>query len=278
VRKVSGPLLFLLGLLAVGAVAGATFGIASVAGLGDDDEVVADQPAMDVPTTTVGSTGTTAGGLSPDQVEVTGIATDVTIEEVQHFPALALPLTVTTPERGFGAGARITDVGVDGAQALVTWDAGRPFVLGPGEGSLVPSIVNAYLAPGTCTVGFPDGRAQGLSHGTYSLQTPVAVSHGAGLGEAHDEGVTFETNDLSAVSFTGGASASIPPASLDLVGPGRVVIAGEALTVRHPDGTTTTATSVEVPAGSAFTLHAEPLLGGLWQVTALLQGDLTTAP
>jgi hypothetical protein len=274
VRKFSAPVLFFLGLLVAGAVAGATFGVTRVLDLDTgDDTIVAPPTTTEGPTTTAGIGE--GGPLAPDQVEITGTAMNVSVEGIRFEPILT-PFVVSTPERGFGAGARLTAIAVDGSDALVTWDAGRPFDLSGDGGSLVVGLVNLYLGQNAATVGFPERGVHGFGPGHYHLNTPVAVAHGAGLGEAR-ETIDFDATDLSAVAFTGGASTPVPVVERSLTGPGRVVLSGGALHVRHPDGTVTDVASIELPQG-AFELDVIPLIDGSgWQVTALLQGAVVEA-
>lgn len=264
--RFSAPTLFAVGLLAVAGVAGATFGVATYLDLGED---AADAgPDATTTTTPTESTATTQLVLAQDQVEVTGFLTSASLEGIP-FGDLPLPITVTTPERGFGAGAVVSAVDIGGQVGTVTWDAGRPFALGAGGGGLRLGAVNVLLAPGAATIGFPDDGVHGFTPGTYTLTTPVGVQVDGGLLEARDL-VTFTATEESAVSFRGQASTPIPVVERDLVGPGRVTLAG-MLQVRQPGlSGPITATSVILEQGP-FEISVTPVDGG-WEVRALLQG------
>lgn len=260
-RKASAPVLFLVGLLAVAAVAGVTAGIVTLFDLPDDG----------------GDTGVISGGdgespsvLGDDQVEVTGVAVGVTVEGAT-LERVDTPLQVTTPGAGNGAGATLSGVEVDGAVTEIVWDAGRPFDLQGAELGIVPRAVNLFASPTALTVGFPDGLAHQLVPGAYGLQTPVAVGRG-GLAVPQDA-VAFEATDESTITFRGGATTSVLPRALELEATGRVLLEG-TLSVRRPDGSSPSAVSVELREGSfrvSATLRPD---GTGYDVRVLLQGEV----
>jgi hypothetical protein len=271
VHKVSAPVLFLVGLLVVGAVGGATFAVASALGVGDEDSVgSSDSPAITLPGETPPDDD---AALLPDQVRVTGFATGITVEGAT-LPRIDTPLTVTVPDTGVaGAGATITDVEVDGEITDIHWDAGRPFDLRATGLGIKPPDVNLFAAPTAITIGFLDGIVNELEPGTYGLQTPVAIGS-AGLGRPQ-EAVAFEASVESTVSFRGGATTAILPRFLELQSEGRVLIQGQ-LTVEQPSGETVTLDQIELPAGE-FAVKFTPRGDGTgYDVDALLRGEVLT--
>ena len=84
----------------------------------------------------VGADDRTTRPLLPTQVTVTGTVTALHIEGAV-LPPLALPLTITTPERGEGSGATIKAITVDGKPSGIEWDAGLPLKLNGDGGTLV---------------------------------------------------------------------------------------------------------------------------------------------
>jgi hypothetical protein len=260
VSRASGVTIFLGGLLAVALVAAATFGVVQVLGL-DEDEVAADgdDPAIEAPTDADGATV-----LRADQIEVTGLATAITVEG-STLDLVATPLTVT------GGQATIHDVEVDGELVEVVWDGGRPFVL-EGAGGLIPQAVNLFAEPNVITVGFVDEVVNEIEPGSYGLETPVAIGR-EGVAIARDA-VPFSATVESTVVFRGGATTSMLPRELSFESDGRVILAG-GFEVRRPDGTTAAAAGVELPEGS-YRLTATPRPDGTgYDVTALLQGAVT---
>jgi hypothetical protein len=261
VRKVSAPLLFLGGLLIIAAVAAATFGVVQVLGL-DEDDVAADDPAIS------GEGGDPSEPpLAPNQVEVTGVATGITVEGAT-LGQIESPLVVTAPQ-GAGGGT-LTDVEVDGELTDIAWDAGRPFDL-QGAGGIEPQSLNLFAAPTAITVGFPDGVVNTFVPGSYGLETPVAIGRG-GLGRPQ-QSVAFEATVESTLVFQGGATTSILPRELTLEASGRVLLEG-TFRVRRSDGTVAEVAGVELPAGE-YRLTATPRPDATgYDVEALLQGQV----
>ena len=259
-RKVSAPVLFLAGLLVIAAVAAATFGVVQALGL-DDDDVAVDDPSIG------GGGDPSETALAPNQVEVTGIATGITVEGAT-LDLVETPLVVTAPE-GTGSGT-LTDVEVDGQLTDIAWDAGRPFDL-QGAGGLEPQALNLFAAPTAITVGFPDDVVNLFVPGSYGLETPVAIGRG-GLGRPQ-QSVAFEATVESTLVFRGGATTSILPRELTLESAGRVLLEG-TFRVRRPDGTEAEVAGVELPAGEyRITATPRPDASG-YDVEALLQGQV----
>ena len=261
-RKVSGPLLFLAGLLVVLAVAGGTFLAVKALDL-DEDDVAAGGSAVSGDGD--GGEATDEPVLQDDQVAVTGIATGITIEGATF--EIPTPIVVNTAERGVGGGV-LTDVEVDGELTDVAWDAGRPFDL-QGAGGITPQAMNLYAAPTAITVGFVDDLVNELVPGSYGLETPVAIGRG-GLARSQ-QAVAFEATVESTLVFRGGATTAIPPRALSFQDGGHVLIEG-TLQVRRPDGTVTDVTGIDLPEGE-YRLTATPRADGTgYDVEALLQG------
>ena len=264
-QKASAPVLFLVGLLAVAAVGGITFAVATALDLGDDD--VASGPG--------GTTGD-APVVDPvpgDQVQVTGLALGITVEGAT-LPRVDTPLTVTVPGTGIaGAGATITDVEVDGELTDVVWDGGRPLDLrGQGLG-ISPPDVNLFAAPSAITIGFLDGIVNQLEPGSYGLQTPVAFGD---EGVARPvESIAFEATVESTIAFRGGATTALLPREMELQSTGRVLIEGDLL-VSQAGAQAVPAQRVELPAGD-FTVRFTPRGDGSgYDVEALLRGTVVT--
>jgi hypothetical protein len=265
VRKASAPVLFLVGMLVVGAVAGLTFAVASALDLDDDGDVAAGPDETIVPDTESPTVVTTPA----DQVEVTGTAIGITIEG-GTLPRIDTPLMITAPPNG---GATLTDVEVDSELEDIVWDAGRPFDLRAEGLGIRPPVVNLFAAPSAITIGFVDAVVNELEPGAYGLQTPVAIGR-EGLATPVDS-VAFEATVESTISFHGGATTAILPRQMELQAAGRVLIQGQ-LTVTQPSGATVDVDQIELPAGDfqvSFTPRGD---GSGYDVTALLRGPVVT--
>jgi hypothetical protein len=215
-----------------------------------------------VPTTT--TTTTVDAGLKPDQVRVSGSVTALHVDGAVPDP-LALPLTITAPQRGMGNGAEITGVMVVGKPAEIVWDAGRPLVLTSG-GALLVDPVAADLTPAGVVLNL-GGAVHGFTPGTYRIDAPVAVGQ-SGLARPKDR-VDFDAVKSSALAVHGiGTITLAPPAVVVLHGPGHVSLTGAlqatTATGSHP------VTKIDLPAGP-FEITLTPVPGG-YTITALLQG------
>lgn len=264
-RTASAPSLFAIGLLIVAAVGGITFGVGTLAGVGD-----VGLPDVETPTTP-----TSDPTLNADQVEVSGVAAGIAIAGAR-ITEIAVP-GVVTPSAGLGSGARFENVLVDGQPATIAWDAGRPLVFAA-ETPLVmrPSPFDLAATPAGMVLTYIDDTVHLITPGEYEIDTDVAVSFG-GLAEPRSS-VTFTATEDSTVAFTGGANSTVPPAALQITGPGRVVLEGR-FDVRRPDGTTASATNVTMEDGS-FRVSFAPLPDGTgFDITdGLLEGAVTITP
>jgi hypothetical protein len=254
-------LLALLGLTAGVTVAGYNLWEHSVStrtGADDNGGVIAGGPASSAPPT--------APAPAPTQVTVTGTVTALHVEGAV-LPPLALPLTITTPERGGGSGATIKGITVDGKPSGIEWDAGLSLKLNGDGGTLLLAPVNVDADADNVFISF--GTApHGFSPGSYRVDTPVAVGTG-GLATPMTS-VTFVATDASTVAFRGNASTTLTPRDLSIQGPGKVVLAGD-LTVVHADGSTAKAAMITLEAGP-FQLAITPVTGGYTLQQATLQG------
>jgi hypothetical protein len=264
VRKASAPTLFLVGLLVLAAVAAITFGVASVAGLDDDD------PGIDEGAT---PTPTSDPTLAASESTITGIATAIGIDGAVFAEDVLAP-EVVTPSAGLGSGARFEGVLVDEEAAAISWDAGRPLTMAAATPlRLAPALpFNLLATPTGTTIGFVDGVAYPVVAGAYEIDAPVAVTT-TGLGRA-EESVDFTAGEGATVAFTGGATTSVAPGPLAITGPGHVTLQG-TFEVHRADGTVQQATSVELPEGS-FRIALAPTADGTgFQLTdALLAGAI----
>lgn len=260
-RRGSAIQLFLGGLLVVAAVAAVTFGVVQALDLDDDGVAAPDGPAVTPDGTETGTPEEQP--LAPDEVEVTGVATGVTVEGAS--------VTIDVPLVAEGGTAVLTDVEVDGQLTDVVWHGGRPFDL-RGDGSVVPQTVNLFAAPHAVTAQFVDGVVNELTPGSYALRTPVAVGR-EGVAQAYD-GAGFASSVESTLVFIGGTTTSFLPRQLELEATGRVRLEG-TLEIRRPDDTTVGASVVELADGGyRLTALPRPDATG-YDVRVVLQGDVT---
>jgi hypothetical protein len=242
-------------LVAVVAVAGLTAAAALVLDLDEED---ADD---DVATATT----VTEPLPPPGQSIVSGTVTSVHVEGAA-VDAIPTPFEVTTPERGFGAGATFEGVTVDEETASIQWNAGTPLVFESDGGALVvgPVVVDADAAGIAVLL---DGPAHAFRDGAYALRGSVAVGV-AGIADPRDS-VEFTAGPESTVTFAGGARTVLAPQAYVMRGPGRVVLTGQ-FTVKRSDGSVR-AVAIELPNGP-FEVTLTPAEGG-YAVEATLQGD-----
>jgi len=255
------------GFLAVALVAAATVGAVKVFDLDEDDG-----PAASSTTTSLSAASTsTTNNVPVGQAEISGTVTAFTAHDVvlASLAALPMPITVTTPERGFGAGAEIDGAEVDGEPSTIVWDAGRPLNLAGDGGSLVLAQVGLAMNPDGSFNVLLDGPAMGFAPGDYSIDTPVAV--GSGIGTPRDS-VDFTATDDTTIVFAGNASTVIGPQPISLTGPGSLDITG-SFTVTTADGTSTV-THIVFDTGP-LTIDLVPVAGG-YTITGVLQGALQT--
>jgi hypothetical protein len=220
--------------------------------------------------TTPATTGATAPA-APKQVPVSGTVSALHVEGAVLQP-LALPLEITTPERGEGSGATVKAITVDGKASGIEWDAGTPLELGGDGGMLELAPLGVDADAEHLYISFGTG-AHGFAPGEYHIDTPVAVGTG-GLATPV-KSVTFEATATSTIAFRGNASTTLDPRDLSIQGPGKVVLAGD-LTVHNPDGSTTKAAMVTLEAGP-FQLAITPVEGGYLLQQATLQGVIQTS-
>ena len=223
----------------------------------------------DTSTTTIpgdDTTVTTSG--APGAAQVTGKVTAVHLTGAVLDPrVLPAPFTMTAT-RGFGNGAQLPNVRVNGAVSNINWDAGRPFVLSAGAG-IQMGPVNADLVSGGIRLLVGD-TAEPFLPGTYQLDTPVAVG-GASTTPTEKDAVTFTVRDGDGAQLqpTGDASIVLGPSSaVHLKGPGRVHLEGSfTVTV---DGKRRSAKAVDLQVGP-YDLVFTPGSGGTWFVAGEVQ-------
>jgi hypothetical protein len=195
------------------------------------------------------------------QVIVTGTITAAHLDGATTITSLATPITATTATRGEG-GATITPVLVNGKSTSIEWTAGQPLPLTGDGGSLALGPVAIDVTDGISVV--LDG-VQGMAPGTYKISTSVAV------GSQPKDSVTFTATDKTTIQFRGNASTPLPTPDLTTDGSGAVSLEG-ALTITHPNRTTTTASSISLDGGT-YTIKLTPAVGGGFNVEATLQGQ-----
>lgn len=228
------------------------------------DQVVGDgevPPGTGDSTTTTGDDPVVRPG--PGQMFVTGTVTGVRLEGAVLDPReVPTPLTVIS-ERGFGNGAEITGVLVDGEPSTIVWDGGRPFVLSSG-GPLVLDPVDVDLLPDGLVLRM-GGGAHALTPGQYRLDTPVAVGT-SGIASPR-EGVTFEATASSLVEARGDAGIVFGPGTTPhLLGPGKVQLTG-TFELRDEAGSRTEST-IDVDL-AAFDLTFRATAAG-WEVEGII--------
>lgn len=207
----------------------------------------------------------TADPGSPGLLRVDGSVTAVHLEgavlEPQEVPT---PLTLVS-DRGFGNGAELTGVTVNGRPSVVVWDGGRPFVLSSGPG-LVLDPLTVDLVPEGVRLGL-GGGAHRLVPGPYRLDTPVAVG-GEGIATSR-EAVDFVAGDSAQLEAKGDASLVLgPTGEVHLTGPGVVHLEGR-FSINRAEGAQE-ATSLDLAEGP-FDIVLSPVEGGGWLVSATLQ-------
>jgi len=178
---------------------------------------------------TGGPRPTNPAGLAPGtgQSFVTGTIDTLTAEGAQGAP-LATPFTLTSLERGQGR-VTIQNALVDGKRTSIAWGGGTPLpITGAGSIDLAGSRVDVDRTSTTWRV---DGAVRTLAPGKYRAGASVAVGVG-GLATPRDA-VDFTADAMTMVLATGGVVVKVPPATVELTGPGKVTAAGQ-LQVRDP--------------------------------------------
>jgi hypothetical protein len=194
---------------------------------------------------------TTETELRPGQTEVTGIVNSVTADPAVTTP-LALPLTITVPERGAG-GAAIANALVGGKRSTIVWDGGRPLPL-EGQGSL-------DVSPATVDVSADgvrwllDGQSHPFAPGRYTANAPTAVGT-SGLATPRDR-VDFTADDGTTLTTHNGAMIKLPLQPMRLEGPGTVQLVGR-LRLRTTKGSTAADRASFKNAPFVLTLTPEP--------------------
>lgn len=184
-------------------------------------------------------------------------------------PALALPLTIDEQNVG-QTQATFRAVLVNGKRTNLYWNGGRPLPL-KGQGGI--DLFSSGGAHGTIDPGgftwLLDGAGRQLQPGSYTTGFTVGVGTG-GLVTPHDEPVTFQADERSALTTRSGAVVHQAPSALKLTGPGSFTLTG-ALLLRAAGGTRT-ASSVKFGPGP-FVLEITPVAGG-YRVVGTLQGPV----
>lgn len=200
----------------------------------------------------------------PGQAFLTGTVDTLTAEGAQG-PPLATPFTFTSPERGVGR-VTIQNALVDGKRTTVAWGGGTPLpITGAGSMDLRSATVDVDITGTTWRV---DGAAHALAPGRYRAGASVAV--GVGGLAAPQDAVDFTADAMTLVQSTGGVVVKVPPAKLEVTGPGKVTAAGR-LQVRNAQASTAAA-SIRFGEGP-YRVTLTPA-GGRITVDAVLQGPL----
>ncbi len=211
---------------------------------------------------------TTPPGPAPaeGQAFVTGTVERLVAEGAQGAP-VATPFTLTAVERGRGRVA-IENALVDGRRTSIVWGGGTPLPVTGGGGAIDLGGSRIDVDPGGATWRV-DGAPRSLKPGRYRAGAPVAVGVG-GLATPRDA-VDFTADAMTQVQATGGVIVRLPPARLEVTGPGKVTATGQLL-VRDPR-TRLPAQSVQFGEGP-YKVALTPS-GGRLELDAVLQGPLT---
>ncbi len=236
----------------------------------DGSDQVIRPPDAVLSTTT---TDTSASSVMPTgAARVTGTITAMHLVGAVPDPReVRAPFTIVA-DRGFGNGATINGVTVEGTPATIEWDAGRPFVISSG-GALVLDPVAMDLIPEGVRLVLADG-VHGFTTGTYRLDTPVAVGT-SGVAGAR-ESVVFDASGSSRFEPRGDAALVLDGTEpRRLIGPGTVHLEG-SLQIAAADGGPRAAGRLDVAEG-AYELTITAVPGGGWAIDALLAGRITAA-
>lgn len=216
---------------------------------------------------TAGPPPTTPSGPvpAPGQTFVTGTVDTLRAEGAQGAP-LAAPFTFTSPERGVGR-VTIQNALIAGKRTSIAWGGGTPLpITGAGSIDLAGSRVDVDATGTTWRV---DGSGHTLAPGQYRAAASVAVGVG-GLATPQDS-VAFTADAMTLVQSTGGVVVKVPPAKLEVTGPGKVTAAGQ-LQVRDAQASKAAAT-IQFGEGP-YKITLTPA-GGRLSLDAVLQGPLT---
>ncbi len=204
---------------------------------------------------------------APGQAFVTG-RIDTLHAEGAQAPPMATPFTLTAVERGTGR-ATIANALVDGKRTSIVWPGGTPLPISCADGGIDLGGSTVDIDPGGATWQV-DGSARALKPGRYRAGAPVAVGVG-GLATPRDA-VDFTADAQTVISSRGGVVVKVPPAPLELTGPGKVATSGQ-LQVRDSRATKP-ATSIQFGEGP-YELTLTPS-AGRFELDAVLQGPVTS--
>lgn len=249
--------------------------ILSAAALAGGVRLVADHStALDrfkgAPVVTVAPRPTVPAGPAPapGQFFVKGSVDKLSADGAQTA-AIPTPFTIAAVERGTGK-ATIQNVLVDGKRTSIAWGGGTPLPISGDGGSIDLGGTTVAVDSGgaTWTV---DGASRPLKPGKYRAGAPVAVGLG-GLATPRDS-VDFTADSQSVIASTGGVVIKVPPATLQLTGPGKVTINGQ-LQVRDTKAIRPAA-AVQFGEGP-YKITLTPV-AGRYDLDAILQGPLTSS-
>ncbi|HEX3621379.1 MAG TPA: hypothetical protein VHT97_03590 [Acidimicrobiales bacterium] len=204
---------------------------------------------------------------APGQAFVKGTVDKLTAEGAEGAPIPA-PFTLTAVERGTGK-ATIVNVLVAGKRTSIAWGGGTPLPI-TGDGGAIDLGGTKVDIDSTGSSWTVDGDSRPLKPGNYHAGASVAVGLG-GLATPKDS-VDFTADSQSVITSTGGVVVKIPPAKVDLTGPGKVSASGQ-LQVRD-NKATKPATAIQFGDGP-YTVSLTPA-AGRFTLDAVLQGPLTS--
>ncbi len=204
---------------------------------------------------------------APGQAFVKGTVDKLTADGAQA-PPIPTPFTLTAVERGTGK-ATIVNALVAGKRTSIAWGGGTPLPIS-GDGGAIDLAGSKVDVDGSGASWTVDGDTRALKPGTYHAGASVAVGVG-GLATPRDS-VDFTADSQTTITTTGGVVLKVPPAPLQLTGPGKVTASGQ-LQVRNSK-TTRPAASIQFGDGP-YTVTLTPA-NGRFTLDSVLQGPITT--
>lgn len=199
---------------------------------------------------------------------VTGDVSHFVADDAQASQPLASPFTLEG-ERG-AAAATIDNALVGGRRTTISWPSGTPLPIS-GIGGLDLGPVHVDADPGGVTWAL-DGATRTFVPGSYTAEASVAVGTG-GIAEPR-ESVSFQADDQTVLTSTGGVTVHVDSHNLELTGPGKISVSG-TLRVQSPDSSRNASAVTFGPGAFKVTLAPGGNTG--LRINAVVQGGKVTA-
>ncbi|MDQ3896592.1 MAG: hypothetical protein M3326_04950 [Actinomycetota bacterium] len=204
---------------------------------------------------------------APGQVFVKGTVDRLTADGAQGTASvIATPFTLTAIDRGVGK-ATIENALVSGKRTTIVWGGGTPLPIS-GDGGTIDLNGSKVDVDGSGLSWTVDGT-RALKPGNYRAAAPVAV--GATGVAAPRDSVDFTADARTVITARSGVVVKVPPAPLELTGPGKVSASGQ-LQIRD-QATRTPAGGFDFGEGP-YTVKLNAVAGRI-ELDAVLQGPLT---